>query len=148
MAAVAALPHTHAVAGEHQAALDVLAELQVPGLVLLLNLGNRFELRGDVVKTLFAGDLRKTCVHVGPLVVLAGGGVLEVGHGVGDGPAVQMLVPQLGMLFLIFSRLEENRRDLLKTVLLGAGSIVGILVSRHRFTGKRRVQIGFGAGTL
>ena len=115
--------------------------------MLLLNFGNALEQIGDVVKALFPGGLGETGVHVGPLVVLAGGGVLQVVHRVANAP-MEELKPHFGVLFLVVGCLLKDGGNLHIAVLLGLGSVVGVLVPRLGFPGKSGHQIGLGLRAL
>ena len=139
VAAVAALPDHVPVPGEHQAALHIGQQLAVAVLVLLLDLGHFLKQEGDVVEALLLGLLGHGGVHVGPLVVLAGGGGLQVLGGGAD--AAQQLEPDLGVLLLVGGGLLEDLGDLDIAVLLGLGGEVGVLVAGLGLPGKGGPQV-------
>ena len=58
----------------------------------------------------------------------------------------QFLEPELGMLLLVLRRLQEQRRDLLKALLLGCRGEIGIFVARLGFARKGLPEILFGLG--
>ena len=146
VAAVAALPDHVAIAGEHNAALHIGQQLPVALLMLLLDLGHFLEQEGDVVKALLLGLLGHGGVHIGPLIVLALGGSLQVLSGGAD--AVQQLEPNLSVLLLVGGSLLKNLGDLDIAVLLGLGGKVGVLVAGLGLAGKCGPQIGFGLASL
>ena len=59
---------------------------------------------------------------------------------------MQELKPYLGVLFFVLGSLGKQGGDLLVAVLLGAGSVIGVLVAGLRFAGEGRQQVGFGGG--
>ena len=148
VAAVGADPHVLAVAGKDLALLQVLEQLVVALLVLLFDLADRLEQVGDAGEALLAGDLGELGVHLGPLIALAGGGVLEVLGRSGHGAVVQELKPDLGVLLLIAGGLLEELGDLDIALLAGCGGVVGVLVAGLGFAGERGEQVGLCAGTL
>ena len=91
MTAVAALPLQLAVLQEHIAVLDVLSQLAIALLMLLLHSGNAFHHHSDGFKALFPGFLCHGGIHVGPLIVLAGSGIQQIGHRVRYSAIVQEL---------------------------------------------------------
>ena len=78
MTAVAAHPDGVSLTTEDKGVLDVLQHLAVALLVALLDGTYATELLGDLVESLFLGFLGHAVVHVGPLVVLAFCGSLQV----------------------------------------------------------------------
>ena len=142
--AVAALPDHVALAAEHQAAFDVAEQLAVALLVFLFDGRDALELPGDVLKALRPGLLGELPVHVGPLEVLAVGGIVQVGRGGGHLAAVEQLEPHFGVLLLVLRGLLEDRGDLHIAVLLGLGSIVIVLVAGLGFAREGRHQVGLG----
>ena len=143
MAAVGALPDHVAVAGEHKAALNIRQQLAVAVFVLTLDLSHFFKQESQVVKALFLGVLRHLGIHIGPLVILALGGVQQVVGRAGNGVAVQRLEPQLGVLLLIGSGLFKDLCNLNITVFARLGCIERVLVAGLALTGKRGPQIFF-----
>src|SRR5690554_4723567 len=57
---------------------NVLQKVEVASFVVLLNLGNHVHQRSNLVKPFLTSIFGKVDVHLCPLVVLAGSGVLEV----------------------------------------------------------------------
>ena len=112
--------------------------------MLALDLAYGLEQVGQFVKALLLGRFGKTCVHIGPLVIFALGGVQQVGSGIGDGVAVQGLEPQLGMFLLIGSRLLKDLGNLHIAVLAGLGSVESVLVAGLALAGKSSHQVLFG----
>ena len=96
-----------------------------------------------MVKALFLGVLRHLGIHIGPLVILALGGVQQVVGRAGNGVAVQRLEPQLGVLLLIGSGLFKDLCNLNITVFARLGCIERVLVAGLALTGKRLQQILF-----
>jgi hypothetical protein len=105
--------------GEHQSALDVGEQLAIPRLVLLLDLRHAVKQTGDLGEALLAGGLGEAGIHVGPLVVLAVGGVVQVGDGAGHAVVVQELEPDFRVLFFVARGLGEDVADLDVAVLIG-----------------------------
>ena len=140
-AAVGALPHLDARAAEDLAGLNARGELLVALLVGLLDGGDALEARGDFLEALLVRSLRERGIHTGPLVVLARGGIAQVGEGVGHLAAVQVLEPQLGMLGLVAGRLGKDAADLDVALLLGRLGVVAVLHGRLRLAGKRRLEV-------
>ena len=144
VAAVAALPDADACLAEHLGCLDVAQQGTVAFLVVLLDGRYATELFSQLVEAFLVGLTGKAVVHVGPLVVLALGSVQQI---LGDSAqSAQMTEPQLGMLLLVLGSLQEEGGNLLVTVLLGHGGIVGVLVAGHRLTGKSGLEVLLGAG--
>src|SRR5699024_734548 len=134
-------------AGEQTALFQQLLHLAVALLVLLLDGAHHAEQLGDALKALFLGGGGETGVHVGPLVVLAGGGVRQIGQGVGHA-VVQQLEPDLGVLLLVARGLGEHGGQLVVAFLLGLGGIVAVLGVSLALPGKGGHQIGFSLGTF
>ena len=130
----------------HLARLDVLGELAVARLVVRLDFGDLAELEGDVGKALGLGLLGHAPVHLGPLLMLAGGGGEQVLRRGAD--AREELEPHLRVLLLVQRRLLEYGRDLFVAVLLRLRGEVVVLVARLRFTRKGRHQVLFRLGSL
>ena len=80
MSAVSALPDHNSVALENLSFFESLSQQAISRLMLLLNLGNAFKQRGNLIESLIAGILCKTLIHVTPLVVLTFGGPWLVGY--------------------------------------------------------------------
>ena len=125
--AVAAFPDHHAALLEHGLSLHILKQRAVALLVRLLDGRNAAELRRQRGKALLLSLARHALVHVRPLGILALGGVEQVLRRVAQ--LAQCLEPQLGVLFLVLRRLQEQRSDLLVAGLLGDRCKVGVLVA-------------------
>ena len=141
MSAIAAYPDAIAVAREHQCVLNVLQQLAITCLVGLFNLANLSKLNSQFLETFFLGLLRHTVVHVGPLVVFAFGGNLQVLAGVANLAAMQVLIPQLGMFFLVVSRLFEDGRNLFEPIFLCFRCEEGVLGACHTLACKCLLQV-------
>lgn len=131
--AVAADPDCVAVAGEFDSLLDVLEQLAVTLLMMTLYLADSAEFACDFGEALLVGLACHTIVHVGPLVVLTLCGVLEIGHCVGYLAAVEIFVPELGVLLLVVGCLLEDGCYLLITVLACLRCEVCIFVPGNGF---------------
>ena len=114
--------------------------------MLLLDLADALKEKGQALETLFLGGLGHLTVHLGPFLVLAGGGGLQISGRIAQ-PA-QLLEPELGMLLLIAGGLFKDGRDLLKALFLGLAGKVGVLVAGHALSGKRLPQIGLSLTAL
>ena len=98
----------------------------------------------DVVEALFLRLLGELGVHVGPLEVLAVGGVREVHFRRGHFAAMQVLEPDLGMFFLVLGGFLEEVRNLDIAVLAGLSGIIEILGVGLGLTGEGGLEIGLG----
>ena len=107
--AVAAFPNSDLALGKDLSGLHVLKQCAVALLVVLLDGGDHAELGGQGREALLVSGLGKAVVHIGPFVVLALGSGQQVLSGVAN--AFQFLEPQLGMLLLIISGLQEQGSD-------------------------------------
>jgi len=87
MPAVGSLPNLVALSAEYQATFNILQEVKIALLMVLLNGSNHFKEGGNLVETFLTGFFGETNIHLGPLVMLAGGSILEVGGGIMDLPA-------------------------------------------------------------
>ena len=76
MAAVAADPDNLTLFAEDLVLLNIFQKLQVSGFMLFFNRANHLEQLGNMIETLFYGLFGKVLVHVGPIVVLYGSGIL------------------------------------------------------------------------
>ena len=142
VAAVAAFPHLHFALGKNFFGLDVVQQGAVTLLMVLLDGGHTTELGGQLGEALGFGGTGKAFVHVGPLVVLAGGGSGQILSGGAD--AVQFFKPQLGVLLLVLGGLQEEGGNLLKALLLGLGGEVGVLVAGLALASEGGVQVLLG----
>ena len=134
VAAVTALPHSNAALLKDGHGLHVAQQLAVALLVGLLNGSNATELLGQLMEAFLVGLTGHAVVHIGPLGVLALGGVEQVLGGIAQ--LAQSLEPQLGVFLLVLSGVQEQRGDLLVAGLLGDGGEVGVLVPGLTLTGK------------
>ena len=146
--AVEALPDLDARTLEDLALLDALGQLVVALLVGLLDGTDAAELGGDLLEALGLGGLGEALVHVGPLVVLTGGGVLEVGQRVGHVTVVEVLEPELGVLALVAGGLREDVGDLDVALLLGGLGVVAVLHGSLRLAGKGGLEVLLGLGLV
>ena len=148
VAAVAALPHLDLTLLEDLSRLHVVEQRPVALLVALLDGGHQAEFGGQLREALRLSGLGEAVIHVGPLIVLALGGVLQVLGGVPQ--AAQLLEPQLGVGLLIFGGLQEEGGDLLIALVLGYGGEIGVLEPGLGLPrkGGRQVLLGLGAGVL
>ena len=148
VSAVAALPDLDLALLKDGGGLYVGEQRAITLLVMLLNGGNQAELLGKLGKALLLCRLGKAIVHIGPLVVLTLGGVLQVLCRVAD--AAKLLEPHLGVLLLVLGRLEEERGDLLVALLLGNRCKVGVLISCLGLAckGSLKVLLGLRSGIL
>ena len=144
VAAVGALPDAVALAGEDEAALDVGEEPAVALFVLLLDLTNHLKLERNLLESFLAGLLGHAGIHVRPLEVLTVRGVRQVLHRGTHLATMKVLVPNLGMFFLVGRRLLEDLGDLDIAILLGLAGEEGILVSRLGFASEGFQEVLFG----
>ena len=116
MSAVAALPYLDLALGEDLLRLHVVQERTVSLLVMLLDGCYPAELLCQLVEAFLLCGLRKSGIHIGPLVVLA---VCRCGEVLSRcAYALQLLEPHLGMFLLVVCRLLKERGYLLEAVLL------------------------------
>ena len=117
--AVAAFPALFILADEDFAALDVREQLLVALFVALFDLGDAGEVAGEGRETFGGSFFLVTHVHIGPLLMFAGGRRDEVGGGVAE--QAEFLEPQFRVLLLVVRGLLEDRGDLLIPFLAGDG---------------------------
>ena len=129
VAAVGALPNGIAIAREDDAIFNVFQQSEIAFLVLLFYFGDQFEEHGYLGEAFLAGGLGHTGIHVGPLVVLASGGIFQIGLGIRHIAIMQELEPNLGMFLLVTCRFLKKVGDLVVTFLTGLRGIVSILVA-------------------
>ena len=139
VSAVAALPDLDLALGKDFGHLDVVEQRAVALLMVAFDLADQAEACGQLREALFFGGLGKAGVHIRPLVVLALGGGLQILRRVAD--ALKLLEPELRVLLFVLGGLEEERGDLLKTLLFRNGREIGILVSGLRFAREGLHQI-------
>ena len=148
MPAVVALPRIEAIAFEDLARIDALDELAIALFMLLFNGAHAVEKLGQGIEALGSGRLGEFGVHVGPLVVLAIGSVGQVGERIGHAAIVKRLEPELGVLFLVLGRLEEDVLNLDVAVLLRLAGVILILGVSLRFAGKGGHEVLLGLRPL
>ena len=78
MPAVAAFPDREVVADEHDAAFDFLKKRAITFFVMLFDLSDEAELRGDFFEAFLLGDFGEARIHIGPFVVFAIGSGFEI----------------------------------------------------------------------
>ena len=147
VAAVGALPDGVAVTREHQTILNVRQKFSVPLLVLFFDGAHHLELEGDLLEAFLAGFAGHAGVHVGPFKVFTGGGVCKVLFGAGDA-VVEVFEPDFGVLFFVGGGFFEDLGDLDVAVLLGLGSVVGVLVAGLGFASEGFQEVLFGFGSF
>ncbi|MPN12114.1 hypothetical protein SDC9_159426 [bioreactor metagenome] len=103
----------------------------------LLNFGNCRELIRELVEPFGLRLFGHALVHICPFVVLARGSHLQRFVQRGHFAAMQRFEPKLGVLFLVFSRLGKDCRNLLVSGLFRDRRKIGVLVSCLRFACKR-----------
>ena len=146
MTAVAALPDLDLALFEDLGGLHVLKQGAIALLMVLLNGSHQTELGGQLREALLLGGLGKAVVHIRPLVVLALGGGQQVFAGGADA-VMQLLVPHLSVLLLVVGGFQKQGGDLLKAVLFGLGSEIGVLVSGLGLAGEGGSQVLLGLGS-
>ncbi len=154
IAAVGAVPLDRGLSLEYLAIGHIADELPVPRFVELLNFGNLFERGCNLREAFITGDFGETSIDGSPFQVLPVGGGFQVRLRVLDHasriashylrvPALKVLEEDLGVLFLILSRLREYVGNLLQTLFPGGARKVGIAVPRLRFPGESRKKVLF-----
>ena len=111
MAAVGAFPHDDTVLLEYLALFHVLEQGQIALLMFLLNRGYALKELGDRVKTLFTRLFGKLGIHIGPLIVFAGSGVLEVLHRVRHAAVQQLRAWGREPFWAYYSELQYRHVD-------------------------------------
>lgn len=106
-----------------------------------LDLADELELGGNLGEAFLPGDPGELRIHLGVLIVLSGSGILEVDLGRGDGTAMEILEPQLGMLALVEGGLEEKIGEFLVAFLGSDFGIVTILGVGLALAGKGSLKI-------
>ena len=118
VSAVAADPYDLFAALKNDTLFEIFEQCIIALLVLFFNLADHLKERGYAVESLFAGDLGKLLVHLGPLVVFACRRVAQIVYSRGHCAVVQLLEPDLRVLLFVVRSLGENRGYLLVAVLL------------------------------
>ena len=146
--AVAAFPDFDTALLEDRLLFDVLQKLAIALLMGFLDRANTAEFLCQLGEALFLGFFGHALVHVGPLEIFT---LCRVQKVLFRGTQlIQFLEPELGMLFLVVCRLQEQGCDLLIARLLCDGSKIRILVSGLALAGKGfpEVLLGFGSCIL
>ena len=117
--AVTAFPNLNFALLENFSGFYVAEKRAISLLVMLFNCSNQTELFSQLVEAFLIGDLGKSCVHIGPLVVFTLSSSAEVLSGVTQ--TVELFEPQLSVFFLIVGSLEEQGSDLLIALFLCNG---------------------------
>ena len=116
--------------------------------VLLFHLSGELKGRCQRGKALLPGGLGVFPVHLAPLKVLAGGGILQIAVGVRDLAAVQRRQPEGGVDLLIVRGLAEDTGDELTPLPGGLLGIDEVLDPGLALPGKGAHQIGPGAAVF
>ena len=127
VAAVTTFPNLDFAFFEHLCRFHIVEEGAVAFFVHLFDGGDHAELLGESGEAFFFSGFREAFVHVGPFVVFAFGGSLQVLGGVAD--AFEFLEPKLGVFLFVVSGFLEQSSDLFESVLFGAACKVGVLVA-------------------
>ena len=144
VAADAAFPHAFAGLFEDLLHLNVLEELEVAFLVGAFDGADGAELGGEFGKAFLFGVLGELDVHVGPFVVFAFSGGLEVG---GRGlDAAEGGEPQAGVFLFVAGRRQEDFGELLVAFTLGDFGEVRVLVAGLAFACEGGLEVLFGLG--
>ena len=144
MAADAAFPHAFAGLFEDLLHLNVLEELEVAFLVGAFDGADGAELGGEFGEAFLFGVLGELDVHVGPFVVFAFSGGLEVG---GRGlDAAEGGEPQAGVFLFVAGRRQEDFGELLVAFTLGDFGEVRVLVAGLAFACEGGLEVLFGLG--
>ena len=146
MAAIAALPDHIAIAGEDQAFFAIGQQLAIAFFMFLFNLGHAGKEERNMIKALFLGFLGEAGIHIGPFVVFAFRGRLQIFFGGAD--TIQQLEPDLSMLFFIIGGFFKDIGNLDVAILARLGGKIGILVAGFAFAGKCSAEILFGLASL
>src|SRR5512140_2752690 len=150
-AAFLALPPDRLLPLVERAVLHAVEEPQVPLLMLHLDFRDPAKHRGGDGEPFLLGDLPERRVEVRPLLVLPGGGGLEVYGGAPDlarvpgldldvQPLEKFEIP-LGVQLLVLRRLEEDRGDPLVPLFGSDPRVESVPVPRLRFAGERGHQV-------
>ena len=114
--------------------------------VAFFNLGDLGEEGGNFGEAFFFGDIGEALVHLGPLVVLAGGGFFEVLGGVAN--AVEQLEPDFRVFLFVASGFFEDGGDLLVAFFAGGAGEVGVFVAGLGFASECFLEVLFGSATF
>ena len=129
--AVAAFPDLDTALLEDRLLFDVLQKLAIALLMGFLDRAHTAEFLGQLGEALFLGFFGHALVHVGPLEIFT---LCRVQKVLFRGTQlIQFLEPELGMLFLVVCRLQEQGCDLLIARLLCDGRFFSVLVPAYLF---------------
>lgn len=132
VAANAAFPHAFASLFKDLLHFDVLEKLEVAFFVGAFDSANSTELGGEFREAFFFGVLSELDIHVGPFVVFAFSGGLEVCSGTID--AAERSEPEASVFLFVASRAQEDFSELFIAFALGDFSKVRVLVTSLAFT--------------
>ena len=138
----AAFPHVLTGLFEDLVHFDVLQELEVTFFVGAFDVADRTETRGEFGEAFGFRFFGERLVHIGPFVVFAFGGGLEVLGRVAD--AAQGLEPEAGVFLFVAGGLQEDFRELFVPFALRDFGEVRVLVASLRFAREGGLQVRFG----
>ena len=96
------MPNDFPVALKHNALVDIVGKLQIPFFMLFFDFCDHLEKGGNLHKAFLFGGLCKPRIHVGPFVIFACRGVLQIGKSVSDLSAfLQEFEPNLSVFFFV-----------------------------------------------
>ena len=144
MAAVTAFPDSNAALSEHFHSLHVLQQGTVALLVVLLDSAHSTELCGKFGESFLLGFLCHALIHIGPLMILALGGMEKILLGRAD--TAQRLEPEFSVFLFVFGCFQEYLGDLLIAVLFGYRCEICVFIACLRFACKGFKQVLFGLG--
>ena len=142
--AVGALPDRIFLAGEYNALGDILKELPVTLFMSFLDRAHALEKECNLVESFFPGSLCEAVIHVGPLEVLAVGGIQEILLGRRHLSAVQELEPYLRVFLLVLGSLFEQLAYLDITILGSLRGIIEVLGVCLALARERGTEVLFG----
>ena len=116
VSAVAAFPNLYLALLEHFLGLDVLEKFAIALFLTLLDSSYEAELLCENMESFLISGLCETVIHICPLVVLSVCSLYKIVCCVAD--ALEFLEPELCVLLLVVSCLEENLCNLLEAFLL------------------------------
>ncbi len=143
MAAVRALPNHVAVAREDEAFFDVLQQLAVAFFVFLFDFADHFKLTRDFVEAFFTGFLGHLSVHVGPFIIFAVGGSLQVSDGIRNFSAHQILEPDLGVFLFVAGGFFKDVGNLDVAFFASLRRKICVFVARLGFSSESGPQVLF-----
>jgi hypothetical protein len=105
VSAIPALPNLDSASFEYFLSLYIMQQCAVALLMMLLYLPYHAELCRQFRKTFLFRSIRKSCVHVSPLIIFAVSGSAQVFCRRTD--PLQLFKPHLCMLFLVIRSLQK-----------------------------------------